>query len=517
MSVDAPGGGVGHARLLASGSLVQQAAQVTGLVAMFAIVTVLARRLSLSEFGVYGLLTSFAGYLLLVQNAAAGAAVRTMAAAPDPSSRRAAFSTALALYGVAGLLTGAVLALVGVLIAAGLELPDDVERQARLGAALLGVVTALGWPMTIYRDALRASQLFVRAASTEMAALATYVALVLALVYAGASLAVVIAASGSIPLLVGVGSLAVARASDVPVSFGRDAVTRQARGELLGTAGYLSLTEAAAAAIYAIDRVILGLFRSARTVGLYEGPIRAHNLIRALNAAVTVTVLPSAARYYSSSDSRRLGELLLRGSRYTLALIVPLTVTGMVLAGPILGAWLGDDFRRAGPAMAILLSHWLLNGCSGVAMSLLVGVGRAREVARYAMGVATGNVVLALALTPPFGLEGVALATAVPYAALFPVLIVPALSATPLGGAVLARESFLPTWSLGAVLAAALVGLRLVADPTTAPSVMCAALVGPLAYWLVFYAVWLRPDEQRLVLDVARGLVPSRLRARRGG
>ena len=52
MSPSEPAGASGQARLLASGSLVQQAAQVTGLVAMFVIVAVLARRLSLSELGV---------------------------------------------------------------------------------------------------------------------------------------------------------------------------------------------------------------------------------------------------------------------------------------------------------------------------------------------------------------------------------------------------------------------------------------------------------------------------------
>src|SRR5215210_4893086 len=44
--------GPGHARRLASGSLAQQASQVAGLVAMLAIVTVLARRFPLAEFGV---------------------------------------------------------------------------------------------------------------------------------------------------------------------------------------------------------------------------------------------------------------------------------------------------------------------------------------------------------------------------------------------------------------------------------------------------------------------------------
>ena len=40
---------------MAAGALTQQAAQVTGLVVLLAVVTVLARRLSLAELGTYGL------------------------------------------------------------------------------------------------------------------------------------------------------------------------------------------------------------------------------------------------------------------------------------------------------------------------------------------------------------------------------------------------------------------------------------------------------------------------------
>ena len=53
--------GDGEARLLASGALLQQVAQGSGLLVLLAIVTLLARRLSVSELGAYGLVASLAG------------------------------------------------------------------------------------------------------------------------------------------------------------------------------------------------------------------------------------------------------------------------------------------------------------------------------------------------------------------------------------------------------------------------------------------------------------------------
>ena len=497
----------GQAHVIASGSLLQQASQVTGLLAMLAIITVLGRRLSLSEFGVYGLLSSLAGYLLVVQNSAASAGVRTMAAALEPEERAGAFSTAAAVYAVAGALTGLLVAGVGVVLALTVDLSAALQTQAVLGALLLGAVTAIGWPITVYRDALRASQQFIVAASIEIVSMLVYCGLMLALVFGGAELAVLIAASGTIPLLAGAGCALAANRRRLPYRFRRDSITGDRLRRFASLAFYVSLSEAAATIVYAFDRAILGLFKSAATVGLYEGPVRVHNMVRALNAAVTVTTLPTASRYVAAGDRQRLRELLVRGARYTLALTVPLTVTGMVLAPLILDVWLGSEFRTAGTAMAILMSYWLVNGSTGVISGILIAAGHAPWLARYAWVVALSNLVLSLALTPPLGLEGVVLGTTIPYFVAFPVIFRFAMREVEVDFATVAREVFVPVYALGGALALALGLARLTLPLDTLPAVLAAAAAGPLAAWGAFYAFWLRPGERRLVRDVAGGFL----------
>jgi O-antigen/teichoic acid export membrane protein len=493
------------ARRLATGSLAQQAAQVTGLVTMFAIVAVLARRLTLAELGVYGLLNALAGYLLIVQNAAAGATVREIAAARDERAGSAAFSTAALLYVAAGAASGLLLAGLGVALAAGLDLSADVERQARLGALAVGAVTFVGWPLTAYRDALRARGLFELAAGTEIVALLAYAGLVLGLAFGDAPLWAIVGAGAAIPLLAGIGCAIVARAVRIPWRLRAGLASRTVARELLGLAGQISLAEAASAAVYVVTRAILGLYKSATVVGLYEGPIRAHNVIRALNAAVTVTVLPTATRYRAEGDERRLGELLVRGSRYTLALIVPIAVVGVVFAGPVLEVCFGSKFGAAGTAMAILMSHWVLNGMSGVAAATLVAVGRAGDLARWAIAVAGAAIVLAVVLIPLLGLDGAALATAVPYVVLFPYLLHVLLRAVPtvaLGE--LMRRAFVPAWTVGAGLALVLVAIRLAFDPTGVAAVAAVALAGPACCWALYYALLMDGGERALVRGLLR-------------
>lgn len=488
------------ARRLATGSIAQQAAQVAGLVSMFVVIAVLARQLTIEELGVYGLVNSLAGYLLIVQNAAAGAAVKAMAGAGDDArSGSAALSTSALMYLAAGALAAVCLTGLGLILAATLDLSPELARQTRLGAAGAGVVALVGWPLTVYRDALRARGRFVLSAGAETVGIVGSIALVLVLVLAGAPLWTLIATASAISALAGAACMVAARATALPWRLRPRLATRGAAREFLGLAGYISLAEASSAAIYVATRLVLGWVRSPQTVGLYEGPIRAHNLIRALNGAVTVTVLPTAVGYRRDDDERRLAELLVRGCRYALAGIVPIAIAGAVLAGPILAAWLGPDYAVAGTAMAIMLCHWLLNGVLGVTTAMLVALGAARDLARWAMGLGAGTVLLALALIPPLGLDGAALATAIPYVALWPYMIRATLRLVPVPLGELLRRAYLPAWALGAALAAALAAARLALDPQGALAVIATVAVALPAYWGAYYALCLDPGERRLV------------------
>lgn len=504
----------GQARALASGSILQQAAQVGGLVALLAIVTVLAHRLSVEELGAYGLMSSLAGYLLVMRNSVANAAVRAMASAADDRERAESFSTAVAIYAAAGLATGLVIAAAGFAVAAAV-LDGDLRSQAQLGAALLGAVMCAAIVSGAYLDALRASLRLTRSAALEICAVGLFAATMLGAIFAGAPLWVLIGLSGTITLISGLLAAVSVRALGLPARFRRAAVTRRQAQRVLPTAGNLLLIELATLVIYGLDRIILGVFKSAAAVGIYEGPIRVHNLFYALNGALGVTVLPATARYQASGDSARMAQLLLRGSRYTLALVVPLAVTAMVLGAPALEVWLGSEYRSGGGALAILLSYWLLSASLVVTPAFLVGAGRAREVARIMIAVAAANLVLSLALTPALGLEGPAIGTAVPFLVAFPLLLRLGLSVAPVSLRELAREAWLPAYGLGVLLAGALAAARLSFDLDSLAG-LGPVLAGGLAlYWAVYAAVVLAPSERRLVRDVASGLVRPRRPGRR--
>jgi O-antigen/teichoic acid export membrane protein len=213
--------------------------------------------------------------------------------------------------------------------------------------------------------------------------------------------------------------------------------------------------------------------------------------------------VPTASAYVAAEDRRRLRELAVRGSRYTLALFVPLSVTLMVLAEPILGVWLGERYTGGAAALTILVSYWLVHGALLITPGFLAGAGEARAAALTLAAAAALSLVLAFVLTPELGVEGPAIATAGALFAAAPLLLRAALRASRLRLTELVARALLPAYTLGALLAAGLLLVRLLLEPDALPGVAATALAGVGLYWVAFYALVLEPSERALV----RGLM----------
>ena len=494
--------GPGEARLLASGALLQWVAQGSGLLALLVIVTLLARRLDdVAQLGAYGLVSSLSGYLLVLRNSVASAAVRAMAGAEEGEERTGVFVVARRLYALVGVATGLLIAVVA-LVLAGTVLDGELASDARIGGAGLGALTAAGIAASVNLDRLRGERMFVTAAGTEIAAVAINLALMVALILAGADLSLLIALSGALPLLSGlICAVLVRRYGLAPIGPRRG--ERRHHAAIVPTAGWLLVIELSNLAMYASGRIVLGAYRTPTAIGLYEGPVRAHNLLYALGGALAVPTVPTASRYVAEGDERRLRELAVRGSRYTLALFVPLCVTLMALAEPVIGVWLGDRYTDGATALAILVSYWLLYGALIVTPGFLAGAGEARAAGQTLAGAAALNLVIALILTPELGVEGPAVATAGALAAAFPLLLRTGLRASGVALPDLLRRAMVPASGLGALLGGALLAVRFGFEPETLPAVAAAAIAGVGSYWAAYYML-VFDDAERVL---ARGLL----------
>jgi O-antigen/teichoic acid export membrane protein len=491
-----------HERRLATGAIAQPVTLAIGTVTMLGVVTILARRLSLTELGVYGLLISIPAYLLVAQSSVEVAAIKGLAQADAQEERDRVFTTAVVLYACLGLLTGLCIVFGGWALLGVFGISPALRSQARLGLVCLGLLNLVGWPAKTAQDVLRGSHRFVASAVAESVALVTFAVLMTATVTLGAPLWTIAAVGGSLPLLIGLAAVAVLRALRLEYRLRPSTFSLTYAREFLSVSAYLLVSGLADLVIYSCDRAILGAYRPVATVGLYEGPVRAHNLVRQLQGTLVVAVMPAAAVYFAGGDRGRLRDLLIRGTRYVMLVTVPLSVTFMVLAAPILHVWLGSRFVVAAGAMTILVSYWLIAAASGVGCSMLVAAGRVRLIAIFSSCVAASSLAMSLVLTPPLGLNGVVLGTSIPNALAAPVILWIYCRTFDVSVATFLREALLPAYAAGAILAL-IEGLGLALLPIYRPGVLVGVVVLALVtYAAIIYGMCLRPSERLLIRDV---------------
>ena len=109
--------------------------------------------------------------------------------------------------------------------------------------------------------------------------------------------------------------------------------------------------------------------------------------------------------------------MLLEGTRLSLATVLPIALVLIVLAEPLIRAWIRKpEIMAAVPVIQILAFAVALRVGNATSTTLLKGSGHIRHVAFVNIGTGLVNLVLSALLIGPFGLVGVAVGTLIPVA-----------------------------------------------------------------------------------------------------
>lgn len=160
------------------------------------------------------------------------------------------------------------------------------------------------------------------------------------------------------------------------------------------------------------DTVMLGVFADARQVGLYGAAARAAGIASTALAAVSTVVAPRFAALHADGRNDELSSLAREATGRAILMALPVLGLCLALPGTVLSIF-GPEFRVAAPALVILgLGHGV-NVVTGPVGQLLAMSGRERILRNNVLGAGALNVALNLALVPPLGALGAAIATAV--------------------------------------------------------------------------------------------------------
>src|SRR6185295_241568 len=145
-------------------------------------------------------------------------------------------------------------------------------------------------------------------------------------------------------------------------------------------------------------------------------PQRLAEMLQRMTNQLNGVLLPLVVDSDSAERPERLRAIFIQGTRLSLVSVMPVAGALMMLAGPLIHAWVGPRFEDSVLVAQILVGVVAIRVGNATATTLLKGAGRHRLLAFTNLGAALANVALSLLWIRSYGLVGQAMGTLVPVA-----------------------------------------------------------------------------------------------------
>jgi O-antigen/teichoic acid export membrane protein len=187
--------------------------------------------------------------------------------------------------------------------------------------------------------------------------------------------------------------------------------------EVTGFSIYSSIIDWANKLNYELDEVVIGVFLGPGPVAVWAVADRIISATQRLTNQGNAVLFPVVVDSDAMQRTGRLQRVLLEGTRLSLATVVPIALVLVVLAEPLIRAWIRKpEILAAAPVVQILAFAVALRVGNATSTTLLKGAGQVRRVAMINIWTGLVNLALSAALIKPYGLVGVAVGTLIPVA-----------------------------------------------------------------------------------------------------
>ncbi|MGE3275505.1 MAG: oligosaccharide flippase family protein [Vicinamibacterales bacterium] len=165
---------------------------------------------------------------------------------------------------------------------------------------------------------------------------------------------------------------------------------------------------------YSVDVLLIGALLNTTAVAVWTVAQRLTDAALRLTNQLSQVLFPTVVDNEAASRRDRLRAILVVGTRLSLAMILPIGGTLILMAGPLVRAWVGSNFADSVLILQVLTLGVIARVGAATASTVLKGTDRHQLVAGTNVATAVVNLSLSVALIGPYGLTGVAVGTLVP-------------------------------------------------------------------------------------------------------
>jgi O-antigen/teichoic acid export membrane protein len=370
-----------------------------------------------SAYGLWMLTASITAYFSVLDLGYSGAIVKFVAqyrARRDVRALNEVLSTTFYLFATFGVVTY----LVAIIVAAYLDrifhLTPDQVHLGRVVLLVISINVATGMACSVFGGVINGFQRYdlnniVGTASTVISAIVNVLVL-----RAGYGLVELVVATTFVRML----TYSVYRANAYRVFPGLrlrlKSFSRVRLREVTMFSVYMALIDWANKLNYSVDALVIGAFLNTSAVAVWSVGQRLAETSQRLTNQLNDVLFPTVVDNDASSRLARLQAIFLVGTRLSLATVVPIGGALILMADPLVQAWVGPDFAGSAIVVQFLALTVIIRVGNATASTVLKGAGRHRLLSFCNVVTALVNLSLSVAMVRRFGLTGVALGTLAP-------------------------------------------------------------------------------------------------------
>ncbi len=377
-----------------------------------------------AAYGLWILTTSITAYFSVLDLGYSGALVKFVAqyrARRDMRGLNEICSTTFYLFALFGAITYVVAIVIAIFLDRVLHVTPNELYVGRMVLLVTSVNVALGTTFSVFGALINGFQRYdVNNVTGTIASV--IVALVnVAVLWTGHGLIALVAATTTVRVLTYFVYRLNAYRVFPQLSLSPRHFRRARVREVTSFSVYMLLIDWANKLNYSIDAIVIGMILGTTAVAVWSVGQRLAETTQRLTNQLNDILFPNVVDHTASSRLDRLQSLFLIGTRVSLATVIPIAVTLMLTAGPLVRAWVGPDFSGSVIVVQLLALTVIVRVGNATSSTVLKGSEKHRLVAVTNVVTAIVNLGLSVVLARAIGIAGVAIGTLVPVsvAALF--------------------------------------------------------------------------------------------------
>jgi O-antigen/teichoic acid export membrane protein len=373
--------------------------------------------LGTSAYGLWMLTASVTAYFSILDLGYSGALVKFVALYRARRQFRALneiLSTTFVIFGVFGVVTYLVAIGIAVFIGRLFQLTPDQIHTGRIVLLIISLNVAAGTAFSVFGAVINGFQRYdlnniVGTVSSVLTAVVN-----VAVLAAGFGLVELVAATTLVRLVTYLVYRANAYLVFPQLRIGIGAFRVARLREVTSFSVYMLAIDWANKVNYSVDALVIGAFLTTNAVAIWTVGQRLAEVTQRLTNQLNDVLFPTVVDSDSSARMDRLRAILVQGTRLSLATVVPIGGSMILMGGSLVRAWVGPDFAGAELVVQLLALSVIVRVGNATATTVLKGAGEHRLVALTNVVAAIVNLGLSVLLVKAFGLSGVALGTLVP-------------------------------------------------------------------------------------------------------